>query len=107
MEGEERLGYICIHMGQMFEDNAWSETSPHAHNQGTSLWPLQLTSGSIKTGTVSPSGTRGAECERKQSLPLRFGAMCFPGLIIAQVYKLQKHVNAPMIKIIECLIEKA
>lgn len=31
----------------------------------------------------------------------------FPGLIIPQVYKLQKHVNAPMIKIIECLIEKA
>lgn len=33
--------------------------------------------------------------------------MCFPGLIMPQVYKLQKHVNAPMIKIIECLIEKA
>lgn len=107
MEREKQLGYICIHMGQMFKNNAWSVTSPHAQNQGTSLWPLQLTSGSIKTGAVSPAGTCGSECERKQSLPLRFGAMCFPGLIIEQVYKLQKHVNAPMIKIIECLIEKA
>lgn len=31
----------------------------------------------------------------------------FQDLIISQVYKLWKHVNAPMIKIIESLIEKA
>ena len=31
----------------------------------------------------------------------------FQDLIIPQVYKLQKHANAPMIKIIEGLIEKA
>ena len=82
--------------------------SLHISKAGSPL--IGLCNSQVAPLKLAPSPHQGSvvpKCDRKQSLPFRFRVVYFPGLIIPQVYKLQKHVNAPMIKIIECLIEKA